>query len=55
MNDLRIDFAFRANCNNLQLDLFTNNILCNFNDQLILRISKLCAYVRENNVVKMKD
>ena len=40
-NDLQVDLAFKATCNHLQLDLFTNNMLCNFKDQLIFGIIKL--------------
>ena len=42
-NDLQVDhdLAFKATCNHLQLDLFTNNMPCNFKDQLIFGIMKL--------------
>ena len=55
MNELHIDFAFKAFCNDLQLDLFTTICFFNFKDHLICSITKLCAYIKENNVVKMKD
>ena len=32
-NDLQVAFSFKVNCDDLQLDLFTNNMLCNFKDQ----------------------
>ena len=42
-NDLLVALAFKLNCDDLQLDLFTNNMLCNFKDQLVFGIIKLCT------------
>ena len=37
-NDFLVALAFKVKCDDLQLALFTNNMLCNFKDQLIFGI-----------------
>ena len=37
-NELQVALAFKVNCDDLQLDLFSNNMLCDFKDQLIFGI-----------------
>ena len=39
----RFTFYIKANCNDLHLDMFTNNMLCNFKDKLTFGIIKLCT------------
>ena len=42
-NDLQVALPFKVSCDDLQLDLFTNNMPCDFKDQVIFGIIKLCT------------